>query len=59
MGVVLPFRRREVRSELPEHLAVVVATMMPSYLRQMVYDYPVFRMETDGEYAARLKRLES
>lgn len=58
MGVVLPFKRREapviaLRSAEPIPLLPFL------WGRQMVYDYPVFRMETDGEYAARLKRLES
>jgi hypothetical protein len=53
MGVVLPFKR-------PEWRAIAPVWWLPFlYMRQVVLDIDDgIRMETDIEYAARIKRLE-
>jgi hypothetical protein len=69
MGVVLEFKRpgRDFAGSdgglLPERAPSAVASEYPllpffSQYRRMIFDCPIFRMETDGEYAARLKRLD-
>lgn len=54
MGTVLQFKQREEKP-LP------AAPLYWYEHRMMMFDYDrlTFRYETDGEYAARLKRLES
>ncbi len=54
MGVVIQFKRPASASAscTPSYPYVLVFP----WLRQMVYDEPVFRMETDAEYVARLKQ---
>ena len=64
MGVVLEFKRpqRDLAGSDGGPLPAVAPEypLLPffSQYRRMIFDCPVFRMETDGEYAARLKRLE-
>jgi hypothetical protein len=54
MGVVLPFKRPEWRPIAP------VWWLLFLYMRQVVLDIDDgLRTETDAEYKARIKRLES